>query len=102
LSGNKLNSVRFPAKILGQTTNLKIMYLSKNAGDKGGNCEICGYNKNQAALAFHHVNASTKSFPIDLRLCSSSSWEKLLLEAQKCQLLCLNCHAETHNPDFFT
>ena len=66
---------------------------------KGGCCEICGYNKNQAALSFHHLDASTKSFQIDIRKCSNGTWQRLLEEAQKCQLLCLNCHAEIHNPE---
>jgi hypothetical protein len=69
---------------------------------KGGGCERCGYTANQAALAFHHLDASIKSFQIDLRSCSNTSWETLVAEAQKCQLLCLNCHAEIHNPDFST
>jgi hypothetical protein len=69
---------------------------------KGGKCEICGYNKNQTALCFHHINPKTKSFQIDIRRCSNSSWEKLEIEANKCRLLCLNCHAELHNPSFNT
>jgi predicted HNH restriction endonuclease len=68
----------------------------------GGQCEICGYDKNHAALAFHHLNPAAKNFPIDLRKCSNTSLEKLLDEVKKCQLLCLNCHAETHNPSFST
>lgn len=69
---------------------------------KGGKCEICGYDKNHAALAFHHLNPATKNFPVDLRKCSNTSSEKLLEEVKKCQLLCLNCHAEAHNPSFST
>src|SRR5215813_2985061 len=69
---------------------------------KGGRYERCGYKRNQAAIAFHHIEPSTKSFQIDLRTCSNTSWNALLAEAQKCLLLCLNCHAEIHNPDFST
>ena len=69
---------------------------------KGGRCEICGYSKNQAALCFHHINPKTKSFQIDIRRCSNCSWDKLLEEVGKCQLLCLNCHSELHNPGFST
>lgn len=69
---------------------------------KGGCCEICGYCKNSTALCFHHLIPSTKSFQIDIRRCSNASWDKLLKEADKCRLLCLNCHAETHNPTFST
>ena len=28
----------------------------------GGHCVICGYDKNQAALEFHHVNAKEKEY----------------------------------------
>jgi hypothetical protein len=69
---------------------------------KGSSCEICGYSKNQAALCFHHIEPKMKSFQIDLRRCSNSSWDGLLKEADKCRLLCLNCHAELHNPSFST
>jgi hypothetical protein len=69
---------------------------------KGGSCELCGYCKNLSALCFHHIKPSTKSFQIDIRQCSNNSWDKLIVEANKCQLLCLNCHAETHNPVFST
>jgi hypothetical protein len=36
---------------------------------KGGRCERCGYERNHAALAFHHLDPTTKSFPVDLRSC---------------------------------
>lgn len=67
---------------------------------KKGCCEFCGYYKNQSALCFHHINPAIKSFPLDIRHCSNNSWDKLVTEAEKCQLLCLNCHAELHNPTF--
>ncbi len=70
--------------------------------EKGGRCEQCGYSRNEAALAFHHLHPAMKSFPIDLRNCSNTSWDALTGEAQKCLLLCLNCHAEIHNPEFST
>ena len=69
---------------------------------KGGCCERCGYNRNNAALAFHHITPAAKSFPIDLRSCSNTCWQSLLDEAEKCMLLCLNCHSEIHNPEFST
>lgn len=69
---------------------------------KGGRCERCGYERNNAALAFHHLDPSAKSFALDLRSCSNTSWDALLEEAQKCLLLCLNCHSEIHNPEFST
>jgi hypothetical protein len=69
---------------------------------KGGHCERCGYGRNGAALAFHHLDPAIKAFGVDLRNCSNTSWEALVTEAQKCLLLYLNCHAEIHNPEFST
>ncbi len=65
---------------------------------KGGKCEICSYEKNHAALCFHHLDETTKEFQLTLRECSNHSLEKLLKEAEKCQLLCHNCHMEVHYP----
>ena len=66
----------------------------------GGKCKKCSYCKNLAAIEFHHRNPKEKEFQIDMRKCANSKWETLLHEAQKCDLLCSNCHAETHHPDF--
>ena len=63
----------------------------------GGCCSKCGYNKNYAALEFHHVK--DKSFSLDSRKISNTSMSKLLEELKKCILLCSNCHKEHHYPD---
>ena len=65
----------------------------------GSKCKKCGYSKNYSALSFHHINPLTKKFGLDLRACSNHNWQLLLEEANKCELLCLNCHAETHHPE---
>jgi hypothetical protein len=63
----------------------------------GGECSKCGYNKNYAALQFHHLDPSEKEFNWGkLRL---RSWNSILKELSKCQLLCANCHVETHWPN---
>ena len=67
---------------------------------KGGCCEICGYKKNYSALQFHHLDPSQKEKNLDSRKISNSTWEWCLKEAEKCQLLCANCHAEIHHPQF--
>lgn len=67
--------------------------------EKGGCCEKCGYSKNISALDFHHIDPSTKKLQLTIRECSNSKLQLLLEEAKKCQLLCRNCHSETHNPD---
>jgi hypothetical protein len=67
----------------------------------GGKCKECNYFRNYAALSFHHRNPSEKSFGLDMRACSNRTWAKLLEEAKKCDLLCIRCHLELHNPDYF-
>lgn len=64
---------------------------------KGGKCEICGYNKNLSALEFHHINSKDKSFSMDGRLLANKKMEDLITEANKCMLLCSNCHKEIHH-----
>ena len=62
---------------------------------RGGKCEICGYNKCFAALEFHHIDPSQKDFQIS-NTGSVPSFERLKKEADKCRLLCANCHREEH------
>lgn len=66
--------------------------------ERGGKCEICGYDKNMSALEFHHNNPEEKDFEIDIRHFSNTSIEKLKNELSKCILVCANCHREIHNP----
>ena len=59
----------------------------------GGRCASCAYAGTPAALDFHHRDASTKDFAISE---FHGSWEQLLVEAKKCDLLCANCHRLRH------
>ena len=61
---------------------------------KGGCCEICGYNKSLRALTFHHRDPSNKKFGLDKENTLRHSWNEILEELQKCNLLCANCHFE--------
>lgn len=62
---------------------------------KGGKCVVCGYNKHQAGMDFHHLDPSKKEFGIgsDKDLISK---EQAKVELDKCVLLCKTCHAEVH------
>ena len=61
---------------------------------KGGQCEICGYNKCANALEFHHLDPNTKDAEwTKIRLWS---WGKIKKELDKCMCLCSNCHREIH------
>ena len=64
----------------------------------GGQCIICGYDRNQRALEFHHIDPSTKSFALS----QSTKYfkrEDLFKELQKCCLVCANCHREIEDGD---
>ena len=67
---------------------------------KGGKCDCCGYDKNLCALEFHHRNPKDKVSELDSRVLSNRTWDFILEEAEKCLLLCSNCHREHHCPDF--
>jgi len=61
---------------------------------KGGKCSICGYNKCIGALQLHHKNPNEKEF--NLSSYQSTKWTDYKKEAEKCIILCANCHAELH------
>lgn len=60
--------------------------------EAGGRCAICGYDRAQVALQFHHLDRTLKEFTI--RGGATRSLERMRAEAEKCVLLCANCHAE--------
>lgn len=60
---------------------------------KGRKCQCCGYSKCIEALEFHHIDSSSKEFSISGK---SNSFERLKKEADKCVLVCSNCHKEIH------
>jgi len=60
----------------------------------GGKCTLCNFTGHPAAFHFHHTNPEEKDCNWNkLRL---RSWSRILLELEKCQLLCANCHAVQH------
>jgi hypothetical protein len=61
--------------------------------EAGGVCVECGYFGCAAALEFHHLDAGTKGFSVAGKGVTRSL-AAAREEAQKCVLLCSNCHAE--------
>ncbi len=57
----------------------------------GGKCVDCGYNKHLAALEFDHVRED-KGSDLAIMLSSGAGWDALVVEANKCDLVCANCH----------
>jgi hypothetical protein len=62
---------------------------------KGGRCQICGYDRCNEALEFHHLDPTKKDFGISNKG-YTRSWEKVKEEVDKGILLCANCHREFH------
>ena len=60
----------------------------------GGECQKCGYKKYYGALEFHHRDPSMK----DAVWSQIKKWshDRIKKEIDKCDLLCSNCHRETH------
>lgn len=59
----------------------------------GGKCKLCGYKKYAGALDFHHLDPRAKVFALSVKGLSYS-WDSLVREAEKCVLVCKNCHTE--------
>ena len=61
------------------------------------NCQLKIGDDNLTIFHFHHIDPETKSFKLsDVQMrkeCSQMQFE----EADKCQLLCANCHLLEHS-----
>ena len=63
---------------------------------KSNGCAICGYNKCDSALEFHHVKPEDKKLTITQAIWGNSN-KIAVEELNKCILLCANCHKEIEN-----
>lgn len=65
-------------------------------------CSHCGYDKNPAALEYHHPDENKEANVARLARVHLSSVQlaKLHAEIEKCELLCANCHREEHNKQY--
>jgi hypothetical protein len=64
----------------------------------GGSCIKCNLNydgKNACVFQFHHRDPDTKDSAVDFR-----TMEALMLEIDKCDLLCANCHFMHHSKEY--
>jgi S-adenosylmethionine/arginine decarboxylase-like enzyme len=60
-----------------------------------GGCKYCG-EREPICLDFHHTDKSTKISTV-AALARDRNWNKAFEEAQKCILLCANCHRRLHS-----
>ena len=60
-------------------------------------CQKCGYNKNAAALDFHHLDPAEKDTSVARMISNNYRLDKVYEEIKKCICLCANCHREFHD-----
>ena len=65
----------------------------------GGSCSICGYNKCEAALEFHHENNKNENVS---QLVQQNKLKAAKDEIKKCTPLCANCHRIRHEYEEIT
>lgn len=98
LCNNKFRDYQRRGRARCGSCNTKIRrYRAKAAAVKwlGGKCVDCGWQGNQAALQFHHMNPEKKNFTIGN--VANKSWEFIKKELRGCALLCANCHMIRHS-----
>ena len=61
----------------------------------GGKCSLCGYDRCDRSLGFHHRDPKKKDFGLGQNM--TRSWSAIKKELKKCVLLCANCHGEVHS-----
>lgn len=63
---------------------------------KGGKCEDCGLvHPREEVYQLHHLDPSEKD--VDWGKLRLRSWNQIVKEADKCALLCANCHILRHS-----
>ena len=60
----------------------------------GGKCSKCGSSKK---LQFDHIDRKSKA--VNIADLWRHSWKRILIELEKCQLLCECCHTEKSKPE---
>ena len=70
---------------------LKLFDKLREYTDQKGGCQKCG-EKDYVVLEFDHRDRESKEFPIAEGVGKCMSWERLLQELSKCDILCANCH----------
>lgn len=71
----------------------RIELLNKIKIDAG--CAICGYNKCGSKIDFHHLVEDEKVDNVSHML-DRKSYENILKELEKCNILCDHCHTQLH------
>jgi hypothetical protein len=97
---HKNRESRYENKIeRGHRLKIKIIKL---LGGKCSNhkCNLEYNGKNACVFQLHHTKPKDKLFAINTRTLINYSWEKILKELKKCELLCANCHFIKENKEY--
>jgi hypothetical protein len=80
-------------RCVGECVTRRLRKVKQTLVDEfGGCCVVCGYDRVLGNLHFHHVDPTQKSFAITMgRGRSLAAYRE---EAEKCVLVCANCHGE--------
>lgn len=73
-------------KIRSQQNRLKLITIKEKSG-----CIDCGYNLHHSALEFDHLPQYDKTCSVMSLI--HRSWERIMEEVNKCEIVCANCHA---------
>jgi hypothetical protein len=71
-----------------QSINRKKLKLQQYKLDRG--CVDCGYKEHAEALDFDHL--SDKTMNVSNVIHANMSWERIMKEVSKCEVVCANCH----------
>ena len=58
----------------------------------GGGCSVCGYDDSMRALAFYRRGRKIRK--LSANCLWSATWDRIVRDARRCRLLCVNCLAE--------
>lgn len=73
--------------------------LIEMSGNCCSDCKVQYNGKNAAIFHYHHTDPSTKEFALGNQVINKS-WNTIVLEWQKCLMLCANCHEMRHSVEF--
>lgn len=60
-------------------------------------CACCGLKDHPIAYDFHHLDESKKEFGLSSLSGHTKGWNKIVIEAKKCMMLCSICHRKHHS-----
>jgi hypothetical protein len=80
-------------RCVGEAVTRRLQKIKRTLVDEaGGCCCVCAYDRCIINLHFHHVDPDKKSFAMTVAIGKSiATFRK---EAEKCVLVCANCHGE--------